>query len=51
MKIEFYKNQMDDLWWIRLGIGYHREDYFKHRHAIVLSLGFHTLFIRWGGNK
>jgi hypothetical protein len=47
MKIEFYKNQMDDLWWIRLGIGYQKEDYFKHRHAIVLSLGFHTLFIRW----
>ena len=51
MKIEFYKNQMDDLWWIRIGVGYHREDYFTHRHVISLSLIYYTLFIRWGGNK
>lgn len=38
---------MDDLWWIRIGIGYHREDYFEHRHVISLSLVHYTLFIRW----
>jgi hypothetical protein len=51
MKIQFYRNHMDDLWWIRIGIGYHREDYFTHRHVISLSLVHYTLFIRWGGKK
>jgi len=46
MKVDFYKNNMDDLWWIRLGIGYEKDNYLK-QHSIVLSLGFHTLFIKW----
>jgi hypothetical protein len=53
MKIEFIKHQImdNDPWWFELGISWQTTEWRSSKYLITFALGFHSIHIRYGGNK
>ena len=53
MKLEFIKHQIldNDPWWFELGVSWQTIEWNKNKYLITFALGFHSIYIRFGGNK